>query len=74
MLLKNKHILLGITGGIAAYKCAQLVRLFIKEGAIVKVVMTKASEEFVTPKTLSVLSKNEVVTDFFDSNNKVARI
>ncbi len=69
MLLKNKHILLGITGGIAAYKCAQLVRLFIKEGAIVKVVMTKASEEFVTSKTLSVLSKNEVVTDFFDSNN-----
>jgi phosphopantothenoylcysteine decarboxylase/phosphopantothenate--cysteine ligase len=41
----------------------------IKEGAIVKVIMTKASEEFVTTKTLSVLSKNEVVTDFFDSNN-----
>jgi phosphopantothenoylcysteine decarboxylase/phosphopantothenate--cysteine ligase len=69
MTLKNKHILLGITGGIAAYKCAHLVRLFIKEGALVKVVMTKASEEFVTSKTLSVLSKNEVVTDFFDSNN-----
>ena len=69
MSLKNKHILLGITGGIAAYKCAHLVRLLIKEGAIVKVVMTKTSEEFVTPKTLSVLSKNEVVTDFFDANN-----
>lgn len=69
MSLKNKHILLGITGGIAAYKCAHLVRLLIKEDAIVKVVMTKASEEFVTPKTLSVLSKNEVVTDFFDGNN-----
>ena len=69
MTLKNKHILLGITGGIAAYKCAHLVRLFIKEGALVKVVMTKASEEFVTSKTLSVLSKNEVITDFFDSNN-----
>jgi phosphopantothenoylcysteine decarboxylase/phosphopantothenate--cysteine ligase len=69
MTLKNKHILLGITGGIAAYKCAHLVRLFIKEGALVKVVMTKASEDFVTSKTLSVLSKNEVVTDFFDSNN-----
>lgn len=69
MILKNKHILLGITGGIAAYKCAHLVRLLIKEGAIVKVVMTKASEDFVTPKTLSVLSKNEVITDFFDSNN-----
>lgn len=69
MTLKNKHILLAITGGIAAYKCAHLVRLLIKDGAIVKVVMTKASEEFVTSKTLSVLSKNEVVTDFFDSNN-----
>ena len=69
MILKNKHILLGITGGIAAYKCATLVRLLIKEGADVKVVMTKSAEEFVTAKTLSVLSKNEVVTDFFDANN-----
>ena len=69
MSLKNKHILLGITGGIAAYKCAHLVRLLIKGGAKVKVVMTKASAEFVTSKTLSVLSKNEVVTDFFDTNN-----
>lgn len=69
MILKNKHILLGITGGIAAYKCATLVRLLIKEGADVKVVMTKSSEDFVTAKTLSVLSKNEVITDFFDSNN-----
>jgi phosphopantothenoylcysteine decarboxylase/phosphopantothenate--cysteine ligase len=69
MSLKNKHILLGITGGIAAYKCAHLVRLLIKEGAVVKIVMTKSSEEFVTPKTLSVLSKNVVITDFFDANN-----
>ena len=69
MSLKNKHILLGITGGIAAYKCAQLVRLLVKEGAEVKVVMTKSAEEFVTAKTLSVLSKNEVVIDFFDPNN-----
>lgn len=69
MSLKNKHILLGITGGIAAYKCAHLVRLLIKEGAIVKVVMTKSAEEFISAKTLSVLSKNEVVTDFFDANN-----
>ncbi len=68
-MLKNKHILLGVTGGIAAYKCAGLVRLLIKEGAQVKVVMTKAAEEFVTSKTLSVLSKNEVVIDFFDNNN-----
>ena len=69
-MLQGKHILLGITGGIASYKCAQLVRLFIKEGAEVKVIMTKSAEDFVTPKTLSVLSKNEVVTDFFDATNK----
>ncbi len=68
-MLQNKHILLGITGGIAAYKCAHLVRLLIKEGAIVKVVMTKSAQEFVTAKTLSVLSKNEVITDFFDANH-----
>lgn len=67
--MRNHNILLCITGGIAAYKCAHLVRLLIKEGAIVKVIMTKAAEEFVTTKTLSVLSKNAVVTDFFDSNN-----
>lgn len=69
MTLKNKHILLAITGGIAAYKCAHLVRLFIKEGATVKVVMTKAAQDFITPKTLSVLSKNEVLSDFFDAGN-----
>jgi len=68
-VLYNRHILLGITGGIAAYKCAHLVRLLIKEGAIVKVVMTNSAQEFVTAKTLSVLSKHEVITDFFDANN-----
>jgi phosphopantothenoylcysteine decarboxylase/phosphopantothenate--cysteine ligase len=69
MLLQNKNIILGVTGGIAAYKCTYLVRLLIKEGANVKVVMTNAAKDFVTPNSLSVLSKNEVVTDFFDSNN-----
>ena len=68
-MLQGKHILLGITGGIASYKCAHLVRLFIKEGAEVKVIMTKSAEEFVSSKTLSVLSKNEVISDFFDSSN-----
>ena len=68
-MLYNRHILLGITGGIAAYKCAHLVRLLIREGAIVKVVMTNSAQEFVTAKTLSVLSKHEVITDFFDANN-----
>ncbi len=66
MLLQNKKILLGITGGIAAYKCAHLIRLFIKEGAEVKVIMTQAATEFITPQTASVLSKNTVITDFFD--------
>jgi phosphopantothenoylcysteine decarboxylase/phosphopantothenate--cysteine ligase len=69
MSLQNKNILLGISGGIAAYKCANLVRLFMKQGANVKVVMTTSACDFVTPKTLSVLSKNEVVIDFFDSNH-----
>ncbi|MBP7809757.1 MAG: bifunctional phosphopantothenoylcysteine decarboxylase/phosphopantothenate--cysteine ligase CoaBC [Bacteroidia bacterium] len=66
MVLHNKKILLGITGGIAAYKCAHLVRLFIKAGADVKVIMTPAATQFVTPETLSVLSKNPVVSEFFE--------
>jgi phosphopantothenoylcysteine decarboxylase/phosphopantothenate--cysteine ligase len=69
-MLQGKHILLGITGGIASYKCANLVRLFMKEGADVKVVMTKSAHDFVTPKTLSVLSKNEVLSDFFDASDR----
>jgi phosphopantothenoylcysteine decarboxylase / phosphopantothenate---cysteine ligase len=68
-MLHQKKIILGITGGIAAYKCAHLVRLLVKEGAEVKVVMTSSARDFITPQTLSVLSKNEVVIDFFDSNN-----
>lgn len=66
MVLQHKKILLGITGGIAAYKCAHLIRLFVKEGAEVKVIMTKSAAEFITPQTASVLSKNTVITDFFD--------
>jgi phosphopantothenoylcysteine decarboxylase / phosphopantothenate---cysteine ligase len=68
-MLQNKKIILGITGGIAAYKCASLVRLLVKEGAYVKVILTKAATEFITPQTLSVLSKNEVLIDFFDANH-----
>ncbi|GAA4241258.1 bifunctional phosphopantothenoylcysteine decarboxylase/phosphopantothenate--cysteine ligase CoaBC [Winogradskyella psychrotolerans] len=72
-ILKDKNILLGITAGIAAYKSASLVRLFIKAGANVKVVMTPASKEFVTPLTLSTLSKNPVYSSFTDEedNNQV---
>jgi phosphopantothenoylcysteine decarboxylase / phosphopantothenate---cysteine ligase len=68
-MLFQKKIILGVTGGIAAYKCAHLVRLLVKEGAQVKVVMTKNAADFVTPQTLSVLSKHEVIVDFFDANN-----
>ncbi len=68
-MLNQKKILLGISGGIAAYKCAALIRLFVKEGADVRVVMTKSACEFVTPKTLAVLSKNKVLIDFFDADN-----
>ena len=63
-VLSGKNILLGVTAGIAAYKTASLVRLFIKSGAHVKVVMTPASKEFVTPLTLSTLSKNPVYSSF----------
>ena len=63
-ILSGKNILLGITAGIAAYKTASLVRLFIKAGANVKVVMTPASKDFITPLTLSTLSKNPVYSSF----------
>ena len=63
-MLKGKKILLAVTGSIAAYKAALLVRLLVKEGAEVKVVMTSSAKEFITPLTLSVLSKNTVYSDF----------
>jgi phosphopantothenoylcysteine decarboxylase / phosphopantothenate---cysteine ligase len=63
-VLSGKKVLLGITAGIAAYKTANLVRLFIKSGCQVKVVMTPAAKEFVTPLTLSTLSKNPVLSSF----------
>ncbi len=66
MSLANKKIVIGVTGSIAAYKIPALVRLFIKAGAEVKIIMTKDAEHFVTAKTLSVLSKNKVEKDFFD--------
>ena len=63
-MLKNKNILIGVTASIAAYKSAFLVRLLVKAGANVKVIMTDASTEFITPLTLSTLSKNPVFIDF----------
>lgn len=65
-MLKGKKILLGITGSIAAYKAIVLVRELVKAGAAVKVVMTPAAKDFVTPLTLSTLSKNTVLIDLFD--------
>ena len=67
-MLKGKHIILGICGGIAAYKSAYLLRLFIKAGAEVQVVITPAGKEFITPVTLSALSGKPVISEFFTAN------
>ena len=69
-VLSGKKILLGISGGIAAYKTATLVRLFIKAGAHVQVIMTPASKDFVTPLTLSTLSKNPVHSSFYNQDDE----
>ena len=67
--LEGKHIVLGITGGIAAYKSAMLLRLLMKAGAEVQVVMTPSAKEFITPVTLSALSGKPVVSEFFTANS-----
>ena len=72
-VLSQKKILLGVTAGIAAYKAAFLVRLLVKQGAEVKVVMTPKAKEFVTPLTLSTLSKNEVHSSFTNQENDNAQ-
>jgi len=69
-VLRGKHILLGVTGGIAAYKTTYLTRLLVKAGASVKVIMTPASREFVTPLSLSTLSKNPVLSHFTDPDDE----
>lgn len=66
--LAGKHIILGVTGGIAAYKAASLIRLLVKAGAEVQPVMTPAAREFITPLTLSTLSGKPVITEFFTAN------
>ena len=68
-MLKGKNILVGVTGGIAAYKTATIIRLLVKEGAEVKVVMSAHAKEFITPLTLSTLSKNPVLTEFYNPEN-----
>jgi len=69
-ILSGKNILLGVTGGIAAYKSTYIVRLLKKQGAHVQVLMTPSSKNFVTPLTLSTLSNKPVISDFFDQNDE----
>lgn len=68
-MLQGKKFILGISGGIAAYKCAQLARLLVKEGAEVQVIMTKLAKEFITPLTMATLSKRPILVDFFNPEN-----
>lgn len=68
-MLKGKHIILGVTGSIAAYKAAMLVRLLVREGAEVRVIMTDTAKKFIAPLTMAVLSKNPVLVEFFNPEN-----
>lgn len=68
-MLRGKKIILGVTGSIAAYKSALLIRQLIKEGAEVKVIMTPIAKEFISPLTLATLAKNPVLIDFFEPTN-----
>ena len=68
-MLAGRKILVGVTGGIAAYKTASLIRLLVKAGAQVRVVMTEHAKEFITPLTLATLSGNPVYSAFFDPEN-----
>jgi len=68
-MLSGKKILLGVTGSIAAYKAASLIRLLLKEGCEVRVVMTPLANSFITPLTLATLSKHPVLTGFFNPEN-----
>lgn len=72
-VLSGKKIVLGISGGIAAYKTAFLVRLLVKAGAEVRVAMTDSAKDFVTPLTLSTLSKNPVLSSFYNDDEKEAQ-
>ena len=68
-MLQGKHILLGVTGSIAAYKAAVLCRLLRAAGAEVKVVMTVTAKQFITPLTMATLSKNPILVEFFNPEN-----
>lgn len=73
-VLKNKRILLGVSGGIAAYKACELVRLLVKSGAEVRVMMTKVAEQFVGKTTFEALSGHPVETDQFNPSVPLAHI
>ena len=68
-MLDKKHIIVGVTGSIAAYKAASLVRALVKAGAGVRVVMTPLAKEFITPLTMATLSKNPILVEFFNPEN-----
>ncbi|NTU95837.1 MAG: bifunctional phosphopantothenoylcysteine decarboxylase/phosphopantothenate--cysteine ligase CoaBC, partial [Bacteroidales bacterium] len=68
-MLKGKHILLGVTGSIAAYKAALLVRALVKQGAEVRVIMTEMAKQFITPLTMATLSKNPILVEFYNPEN-----
>ena len=68
-MLRGKHIILGITGSIAAYKAAMLCRLLVKEGAEVRVIMTPLAKQFITPLTMATLSKHPILVEFFNPEN-----
>ena len=70
-MLKNKNIVIGITGGIACYKVCEIISYLVREGANVDVIMTKNATEFITPLTIENLSKNKVVIDMFDKNDNI---
>ena len=68
-MLQGKKVILGVSGSIAAYKSANLIRLLVKQGVEVKVVMTPLAKEFITPLTLATLSQNPILVDFFNPEN-----
>lgn len=70
-MLKDKNIVIGITGGIACYKVCEVISYFVREGANVDVIMTKNATEFITPLTIETLSKNKVVIDMFEKKKHI---
>ena len=70
-MLKNKNMVIGITGGIACYKVCEIISHLVREGANVDAIMTKNATEFITPLTIETLSKNKVVTDMFEKKEHI---